>query len=69
MRRLSAQMRSACAASLIGHEDLVVTQEAGHGVTGGLFTAVLDAPMPADELVRVRITGADDEGTLKAVVL
>ena len=69
MRRLSAKMRSACAASLIGHEDLVVTQEAGLGVTGGLFTAALDAPVPADELVRVRITGADDEGTLKAVVL
>ena len=51
----------------MGQEELVVVQRPGRGVTGGLFDVRLDASVPVDALVRVRIGAVMEDGTLVAV--
>jgi threonylcarbamoyladenosine tRNA methylthiotransferase MtaB len=69
IRILGERLRLEHARSLIGSEDLVVTQAVGKGISGGLFDCTLDRPLPPDMLVRVRIADAGEDATLKAVVL
>ena len=69
VRMLGERLRMACAQKLVGSCDRVVTQEAGAGITGGLFACTLDQPLPPDCLVNVCITGVGEDATLKAVVL
>ena len=69
IRSLGDELRASCAESLVGSEDLVVTQETGSGISGGLFSCSLDQPVEPDELVRVRISAVGENVTLRAVVL
>lgn len=69
IRLLSDRMRRDRARSLVGARDLVVTQAAGKGVTGGLFACTLDRPVESGVLVPVRIARAAEDATLGAVVL
>ena len=69
IRILGERLRLAHARSLIGSEDLVVTQSVGKGISGGLFDCALDRLLPPDMLVRVRIADTGEDATLKAVVL
>ncbi|MBQ3338509.1 MAG: radical SAM protein, partial [Atopobiaceae bacterium] len=69
IRILGERLRFEHARSLIGSEDLVVTQAVGKGISGGLFDCTLDRPLPPDMLVRARIADAGEDATLKAVVL
>ncbi len=68
-RELARAMRAEEAARLVGQGDLVVVQYPHRGVTGGLFDVALDRDVPLGSLVRVRVTGADAQGTLVATVL
>ena len=65
-RRLADELRLAEARRLVGEKDLVVVQYPGRGVTGGLFDALLDASVPVDSLVPVRIADVRDDATLVA---
>lgn len=67
MRALADHMRHDQAARRVGQEELVVVQRPGKGVTGGLFDVRLDASVPVDALVRVRIGAVMEDGTLVAV--
>ena len=67
MRALADRMRHDQAARRVGQEELVVVQRPGRGVTGGLFDVRLDASVPVDALVRVRIGAVMENGTLVAV--
>lgn len=69
IRSLGDELRAARAESLVGSEDLVVTQETGSGISGGLFSCSLDQPVEPNELVRVRISAVGENATLRAVVL
>lgn len=69
IRSLGDRMRREQARSLVGTDDLVVTQAPGRGITGGLFECALDRPLAPDALVPVRISCAAEDATLKAVVL
>ena len=69
IRILGERLRLEHARSLIGSDDLVVTQAVASGISGGLFDCTLDRPLPPDMLVRVRIADAGEDATLKAVVL
>ena len=60
MRCLAARMRREAAMARVGHEELVVVQEPGRGVTGGLFDAIVDTGCPG-ELVRARVSSCDEE--------
>lgn len=60
MRCLAARMRREAAMARVGHEELVLVQEPGRGVTGGLFDAIVDTGCPG-ELVRARVTACDGE--------
>lgn len=66
---LSGQLRLAEARAAIGSRDRVVAQAPGAGITGGLFDAVLDEPVPVGSLVDVRITGVRDGATLTCTVV
>ena len=68
-RALADRMRLAEARSLVGQRDLVVVQYPGRGVSGGLFDVTLDANVPVDSLVPVRLTGVADDATLTAELL
>ena len=67
MRGLAARMRADEAARLVGTDDLVVVQYPGRGVSGGLFDVAVDAGVPLDTLLPVRITGVAPDGTLTGV--
>ena len=68
-RELADRMRLAEARSLVGEKDLVVVQYPGRGVSGGLFDVALDASVPVDSLVSVRLTGVAADATLTAELL
>ena len=68
-RELADRMRLAEARSLVGEKDLVVVQYPGRGVSGGLFDVTLDASVPVDSLVPVRLTGVAADATLTAELL
>ncbi len=55
LRQLAARLRHEEATHLVGSEDLVVVQERGRGVSGGLYDAVLDPSHALGSLVRVRV--------------
>ena len=60
MRGLAARMRREAALERVGHEELVLVQEPGRGVTGGLFDALVDNGCPG-ELVRARVASCDGD--------
>ena len=62
-------MRLAEAARLVGTEDLVLVQYPGRAVSGGLFDVTLDASVPVDSLVRVRLAAVGADATLAAELL
>ena len=67
--QLSRQLRLAEARAAVGSQDRVVVQAPGAGITGGLFDAVLDEPVPVGSLVDVHITGVRDGATLTCTVV
>ena len=69
IRALGERLRLSAAEKLVGTRELVVTQETGSGITGGLFSCVLDKQVEPDRLVAVRIEGVRPDSTLKGVVL
>ncbi len=68
-RALADELRLAEARRLVGERDLVVVQYPGRGVSGGLFDVLLEASVPVDSLVPVRLTGVRDDATLLAELL
>ncbi|WP_353653067.1 MiaB/RimO family radical SAM methylthiotransferase [Olsenella uli] len=68
-RELAHEMRLAEAARLVGTEDLVLVQYPGRAVSGGLFDVTLDASVPVDSLVRVRLAAVGADATLAAELL
>ena len=66
MLELAARMRHAQAMRCVGGEELVVVQYPGRGVSGGLFDVLVDDSIPVDALVRVRVRGVLEDGTLDA---
>ena len=67
-RRLSDQLRYEEARRLVGEHDLVVMQDPGKGVTGGLFDCELPEEVPVGALVPVRFTGVHEDATLEAML-
>lgn len=68
-RALADELRLAEARRLVGERDLVVVQYPGRGVSGGLFDVLLEASVPVDSLVPVRLTGVRDDARLLAELL
>ena len=66
MLALAARMRRDQAARHVGADELVVVQDVGHAVSGGLFDVVVDDALPLDALVHVRVRGVTDDGILDA---
>ena len=66
MLKLAARMRHAQAMRCVGGDELVVVQYPGRGVSGGLFDVLVDDSIPVDALVRVRVRGVLEDGTLDA---
>ena len=66
MIELAERMRLEQARARVGQEELVVVQDRGRGVSGGLFDVVLDERHPIDSIVRVRVTGVLGDATLDA---
>ncbi|MBP3894802.1 MAG: MiaB/RimO family radical SAM methylthiotransferase [Atopobiaceae bacterium] len=66
MLALADDMRRAEAARHVGHEELVVVQYPGRGVSGGLFDVLVDEAYALDDLVRVRVHRMEPDGTLDA---
>ena len=62
-RELARELRAREAARLVGMDDLVCVQAPLHGVSGGLFDVTLDAEVPVDAIVPVRMTGVSPDGT------
>ena len=69
IRALGERLRLSAAEKLVGTRELVVTQEMGSGITGGLFSCALDKRIEPDRLVAVRIEGVRHDSTLEGVVL
>lgn len=63
LRELARTMRADCLKSRVGHEELVLVQRDGLGVTGGLFDARIDQGVEGS-LIRVRAVGVSDAGLL-----
>jgi threonylcarbamoyladenosine tRNA methylthiotransferase MtaB len=66
MLELAGRMRLEQATRHVGHEELVLVQHRGRGVSAGLFDVLVDETLPLDELVRVTPTAVLDDGTLDA---
>ena len=66
MLELAGRMRLEQATRHMGHEELVLVQHRGRGVSAGLFDVLVDETLPLDELVRVTPTAVLDDGTLDA---
>ncbi len=66
MHEAAERMREAEAAKLVGEDELVLIQEPGLGVTGGLFEAEVDPGLPVDTLQRLRIVRTLPKGRLAA---
>ena len=64
MHALAARMRHEQAARHVGLDELVVVQDRGKGVSGGLFDVLVDESLPLDALVRVRVREVLPDGTL-----
>ena len=60
MRELARRMRLSVAASRVGHDEVVLVQSRGKGVSGGLFDVLVGEGEPG-ELVRVRVHGLDGD--------
>ena len=66
MLELAARMSREQATRHMGADELVVVQDVGHAVSGGLFDVVVDDTLPLDALVRVHVRDVADDGTLDA---
>lgn len=64
MRTLARRMRRAEAERMVGSEQLVLVEQEGRGVTGGLFDLHLDPSVPAGSLVRARVCSVFDDASL-----
>lgn len=64
MRELSELSRTSCMQARVGKHELVVVQDAGLGVTGGLYDARVDESLVAGSFVDVVATSVTADGML-----
>ena len=66
---LASRMRVEEASRHVGTEDLVLVQYPGRAISGGLFDVEVDASVPLDTLLPVRLTDMREDGTLIGALL